>query len=189
MKIFLVRHGKTEVKAGDFFGSHLTSAGIKDTTDLVQSGVISTPDIIITSPYPRAKETAKIFSDVFGVSYRLDEGLSEWMLQKENLNDTEYLEEEKKGWADFSYKVKGGESLNMVRDRASAALNSIIIDNPMMNNILIISHATFIDFFVGSLSGRIPSIFEHKSIKYLDYAVVEYKNKRFRVIKDIINFL
>jgi broad specificity phosphatase PhoE len=58
MLIHLIRHGRTAVVDGDYYGSCLSPEGAQEVRDLVSSGAIPRPDVLLSSPFPRALETA-----------------------------------------------------------------------------------------------------------------------------------
>ena len=86
MKIILIRHGKPKIVNGDFFGCHLGEEGISKTQELGESGKIVRPDIIFSSPYNRAIDTAKVFAKLFKQDFVVSEDLKEWNLQAMNLH-------------------------------------------------------------------------------------------------------
>ncbi len=78
MILVLIRHGKAEPKKPGMPDSEraLTEEGKKDVT-LLASTIPPTPDVIFTSPYKRAVETAQIIAKEFGgvlvkVDWRLE---------------------------------------------------------------------------------------------------------------------
>lgn len=94
-------------------------------------------DIVFSSNYVRAKETAKYFTtDKINIDERFGErkfGINNW---DELPNDFE-----EKQFNDFNYKIGNGESINEVIKREEEALNDIL-NNYKGKKILIIGHST-----------------------------------------------
>ncbi len=67
MEIYLVRHGIAEDFAENDAARRLTAEGIAKTTRVAKGFAKRVPDVdlIIHSPYKRAKETAKIFAEFY----------------------------------------------------------------------------------------------------------------------------
>ncbi|MDD2391353.1 MAG: histidine phosphatase family protein [Bacilli bacterium] len=67
MKIYLIRHGKTEVNAGNQLqgriNNGLNDEGIKQCIDLREKLKDKSIDLIISSPLERCKKTSEILSD------------------------------------------------------------------------------------------------------------------------------
>jgi|TARA_Y100000310_G_scaffold294185_1_gene324448 broad specificity phosphatase PhoE len=187
MKLFLIRHGKPEIIDGNFFECHLGNRGIQNTKDFVSLGKLPKPDLIFSSPYNRAIDTAKIFSEYFSVDFKILNGLKEWNLQSLDLLDKEYKEQEIIGWNDNNKVILGNESLNDVKKRILKCINNIVNKFDSVGNILIVAHGTIIDMFCSSISKRKVKISDIKNMKYLDYSIVEFKDGKFELIKDIIN--
>lgn len=185
MKLFLIRHGEPKIIDGDFYRCHLSEEGINQVKALATSGKIPKPDLILSSPYNRAKDTAKAFCEVFGMDFTIMDCLKEWNLQSLNLKE-EYVEQEYMGWNDHNKVVEGGESLNNVKDRISKCMNELV-KTFSSENILLVSHGTVIDMFCSLILGREAKISDIKNIGYLSYAILKYKNDKFNVIKDIVN--
>jgi len=168
MQIILIRHGKVNVHNKDYYGSRLSEEGKKQIVELVKKG-FATPDLIVTSPFQRSVDTAEVFSKIFGVSYMIDYCLEEWHLQKLNLNDEDYAEQERYGWE---------------KERIVTGVKLIILNNPEAKTILLVSHGTVIDMLCSAVSGREARIEDIKKMNPLAYAVVD---EHLRLVKDIIS--
>ena len=186
MKIYLVRHGKPIIRNCDFFKCHLGKEGIASTREFASSGKIPKPNLIFSSPYNRAIDTAKVFSEVFSLDYELVDSLKEWNLQSLNLPDPEYAVQEELGWTTHEKIVMGDESLDDVKRRISQGIKNLVLKHGGPDCILLVSHGTVIDMFCSVVSGRKAKLSDIKGMKHLDYAIVEYSNNKFVLIKDII---
>jgi len=186
MKLFLIRHGRPEVFNGDYFGSGLEIQGISETEDFASSGILPKPDLIFSSPYNRAIGTAKVISEQFSMTFQVMDFLREWNLQSLNLQE-EYAEQEQLGWNDHNKVVLGNESLNQVKERISKGIKELTNKYASAKTIFLVAHGTVIDMFCSEISGRKVKNSDIKGMKHLDYAVVEFNNDKFQLIKDIIN--
>ncbi|MDP7115916.1 MAG: histidine phosphatase family protein [Candidatus Woesearchaeota archaeon] len=186
MRIYLIRHGPPKIVQGEYYHSHLSKEGELQTKKLAKSGKIPKPDRIYTSPYNRAIDTARIFSDQFNVDFVVKDCLKEWNLQSLNLQE-EYDEEERKGWEDHSVKVLGNESLDDVKKRIMACVQQLIEDNQDADTLLLVSHGTIIDMFCTKIADRAPVIADIKKSTHLDYTIVTFNSGKFILSKEIQN--
>ena len=186
MRLFFIRHAKPKIINGEFFRCRLSDEGIRMTKDLASSGKLPKPDLILSSPYYRAIDTAKVFSEVFRMDFSVADFLMEWNLQSLNLPDPEYSHEELKGWGDLHARVRGDESLHDVQKRIYEGAVAEISKHPDLDNIFFICHGTVIDMLCTLVSGRQARLSDIKGMKHLDYAVLEYHSNKIELIKDII---
>ncbi len=186
MELYFIRHGNTKIEHNDFFRSHLSNVGIYNTKTLAKSGRIPKPDLILSSPFNRAIDTAEIFADFFDMKYEISGFLAEWNLQSLNLLGDDYSKEEKLGWMDHDLIVKGGESLNQVRDRVLDGTSELIKKRPDRDKILLVCHGTIINMLCSELTGRAAILQDIKSMPYLAYAIIEHDDKGLKVKKDIV---
>jgi broad specificity phosphatase PhoE len=184
MFIHLVRHGRTSVVEGDYYGSCLSPEGAQQARDLAASGKLQKPDLLLSSPFPRALETASILGAPFGLRPVIDPNFAEWHLQTLNLEDIEYEREESAGWADFDAVVAGGESLSQLRVRALVGLDKIAAGGA--TNVLIVSHGTILDVVCAYLARRDAFRTDIRTMEYLAHALVEAKSGKLELKRDIL---
>ena len=96
------------------------------------------------------------------------------------------MEEEKKGRKNHDVVVKGGESLNNAKERITNCIERIVKECFDKKNVLIISHGTVIDLFCCQFSNREAEIGDIKNSNHLDYAIINYENEEFCIVKDIV---
>jgi 2,3-bisphosphoglycerate-dependent phosphoglycerate mutase len=81
-------------------------------------------DVVLSSPFKRAKDTVTPFAESAGLAvreitdFRERKVADEWILP--------FKEFCQKQWEDFSYKLENGESLSEVQARNIAALESVL---------------------------------------------------------------
>jgi len=73
MDLFLLRHGEAEPRAASDAERHLTGRGEKEVQAVIESrqAELAGVKLIVTSPYRRALQTAKIAAQVLGFSQEL----------------------------------------------------------------------------------------------------------------------
>ncbi|HEY4497089.1 MAG TPA: class I tRNA ligase family protein [Candidatus Paceibacterota bacterium] len=161
-KFFILRHGEAEHNVRDIIASgaesggklsHLTKKGIKEAKlageDLNRKKI----DLIISSPYKRTMDTAKIISEITGAKVLRDQGLKEIDLGKFNWKKVDqYRNFFKNKFDRFDVAPQGGENLNDVTKRVVKTI--IKIDSKYRNkNILIVGHGDPLWMLEKSLTG------------------------------------
>ena len=84
---YLIRHGQPEYDRLNDFGFYgfgrdfapLSKLGISQAYTAAKDARLQSADIIISSPYTRALQTAQIISSVTGISVTVELGLHEWV--------------------------------------------------------------------------------------------------------------
>ena len=90
MKIVFIRHGEpdfNEVDSREFIGqgrelASLTQNGIKQAEDVSKNSILKNADLIVSSPYTRALQTAAIISKNTGISIAVETDLHEQIFDK-----------------------------------------------------------------------------------------------------------
>jgi len=163
--LYLIRHAQSEANRERIMASRLpyplTRAG-KEDADLIASQLADRTTIqrIITSPLLRARQTAESFSQVFGVSCKEDERLTEQDLGKYSGMTYDQVKEEPlyenetlKRWS--WVPQGGGESYEMIAGRVLSFFEDL---DPMdRNNILIVTHAVTFRLIRAVLERTLPS--------------------------------
>lgn len=110
---YFVRHGKTDyslqnTKIYQNFGvnlSPLSSDGIAQIKETAKDERLQGADIIITSPYTRAVQTAAILSKELSVDIAVETDLHEWIANKNYIYETD-----EDAWtAYYAYAANNGE--------------------------------------------------------------------------------
>ncbi|MCC7436600.1 class I tRNA ligase family protein, partial [Candidatus Nomurabacteria bacterium] len=118
-KYFVMRHGQTDHNVRMEWNSDrnvpdpMTELGLKQVVDTAKS-FGNDIDIIITSPFSRTKETAKLFAETKGQSIEIieDERIREWEVGERFNNKpfSEYFEVRNKSTDRYGFKAEDGES-------------------------------------------------------------------------------
>lgn len=137
--LYFVRHAKPNLNNHNDLTRELSEQGLKDrklVTEFLWDKDIS---VVLSSPYKRAIDTVKEFSDGKGLEIKIIEDFRERKVGDSWINDFQGFC--KKQWEDFDYKLADGESLKEVQSRNIFALKRVIkIYNG--KNVVIGSHGT-----------------------------------------------
>lgn len=122
--VYFVRHAEPNYENHDDFLRELTPKGLQDrsrvTAYLADKGI----DAVVSSPYVRAVDTVKELADRLGLAVQTVDDFRERKIDDTWIGD--FTAFSKQQWADFSYKLGGGESLAQVQRRNIAALERIL---------------------------------------------------------------
>lgn len=161
-RIYLVRHGATQLTAEDRFsgavGVELSDEGRAQAHRLAERLRYHGLAAAYSSPLSRALETARIIADGCGLTPTLRDGLREishghW----EGLSRREVEQRfaaEYAAWEEdpFTFAPEGGESGVAVLARALPTLRDIIVRHPGQH-VLVVSHKATIRLLLSSLLG------------------------------------
>ncbi len=183
-RVFLVRHGATELSTEDCFAGEtdvqLSDTGRHQVRRLAARLANQSIAAIYASPLSRATETAWILAEPHRLQVVSREGLREishgrWEGKTRSEVEKLYPEEYARWEADpFSFAPEGGESGLAVTARALPALLSIVESHPA-ESVLIASHKATIRLLIGSLLGFDPRSYRDRldqspaSLNILDF--------------------
>lgn len=143
-RVVLVRHAQSAVPiAGgpDDYQRPLVEDGLRQAELLVDVLSHPRPVAIVSSPYLRAIQTIQPLALAIDAPVRTKHDLREW---DSGLAPTPHWERHyARSWADPAYARDGGESLNALTTRATAAVSALARRYPT-GTVLIASHGTFI---------------------------------------------
>lgn len=157
-KFILVRHGKPtydEVVKLGFKGTGLalaplTPKGISDVKKTAENQIFENSDILISSPYTRAMQTASIIAQKQNLDITVEPLLHEWIPDLSNNYNTEeeFLKLIKIAKHDWELKKQNHdyicnfktEAINHVQDRAITVLSKYLD----YNKVIVVSHELLI---------------------------------------------
>lgn len=164
-RVFLVRHGATELSAEDRFAGaidvNLSDAGRDQARKLGARLTRENIGCAFASPMKRTMETARLIVEQQGIAVTPVDGIREiahgrWEGMKRDEVEREYPAEYTRYEDDpYSFAPVGGESGLLVTARALPALLSIVQDHSEQR-ILIVSHKATIRLLLSSLLGFDP---------------------------------
>jgi len=143
--IYFIRHAEPDFNVHDDFSRPLTEKGRTDCALVTEFLRDKNIDVVLSSPYVRARDTVAPFAAAAGLEILEIEGFrerkvaDEWVLPFNEFTSNQ--------WADFSYKLENGECLEEVTARNIAALESVLREFPG-KNIVIGGHGTAISTVV-----------------------------------------
>jgi broad specificity phosphatase PhoE len=160
MKVYFVRHAQSSLNAQDLLHQYhegeLSEFGVKQAEFVAKRFSTIPLDVIISSPYERAKETAKIISSMIGREVQFTALLSEFKgpreLEGKRKDDPEVvrintLMAEHRD--DVSWKYSDEESYGELRDRAVLVLDYLA--KQPYENILCITHGLFLRVIIAAM--------------------------------------
>jgi probable phosphoglycerate mutase len=164
-RLYLVRHGATQLSAEDRFagdiGVDLSAEGRSQAERLAVRVRDHSISAIYSSPLSRAVETARIIATGCGLEPRLSDGLREihhghWEGLTRQEVETGFAAEYA-AWEEdpFTFAPEGGESGVSVLARALPALREIVVRHAGLN-VLAVSHKATIRLLLSSLLGFDP---------------------------------
>ena len=201
-RVYLVRHGSTELSAEDRFAGAvdvLLSNGGRDQARLLGPRLAREPiTAAFVSPMHRTMETARLIVAPHGVSVRPIDGLREiahgrWEGKTRDEVEREFPQEYARYEHDpFSFAPVDGESGLQVTARALPALLKIVEEN-CDNRIVIVSHKATIRLLLSSLLGFDPRKYRDRldqapcALNILDFKSVE--NARLTLFNDTSHYV
>lgn len=160
LKLYLVRHGETELnvqmRMQGSIDSPLTQTGIDHAIALGKHLKDVKFDIVYSSPSPRAYRTAELIMGERNNPIEIENDLREMNLadwegkNKEEMDVLAPIEYEVFWNSPHLFKPVNGENFYQVQDRAIAIINKLISENDK-GNILIVTHSIIIKTIVAHL--------------------------------------
>lgn len=154
MKVYLVRHGNTDLldnKVNQKPDTPLNQQGIDQAMALAKRLEAETFDVVISSSYTRAKQTAEIIGKDFEESDLLVERRKPSEITGKSRNDADVAEILRKTdemyLIDKSWRYSDEETFEELVERAIKTLDFLI--NKNKEKILVVSHGAFMGFLVG----------------------------------------
>lgn len=127
-KVFFVRHARPNVQNHDDLTRELSPEGLRDralVTKFLQGRGISA---VLSSPCRRAVDTVAQFAQAAGLELQLIEDFRERRVDGAWIEDFDAFC--RRQWADFDYKLSGGETLREVQERNIRALERVLEARP-----------------------------------------------------------
>lgn len=168
MKIYLIRHGKSDAhEAGKRQAPHspLGKIGRKQAKKVAQRIAKEDVEILISSPWKRAHETAQAISEKLKTDIILNDLIHEkkhhpdlYESEMDSKINMDYQSEAEKNIFDFDWKFKGeGESSRDMFKRAIEFRNQLTKEYKG-KNLVVVTHSLFIRAFI--ISALFDSIFD-----------------------------
>lgn len=138
-RIYYVRHAEPNYDNHNDTLRELTPKGLVDRKLVTEFLADKHIDVVVSSPYKRAIDTVKDFSDKAGVEIEIIEDFRERKVDSVWIDD--FTAFTKNQWKDFNYKLSDGECLSEVQTRNVQALNELL-NRYQGKNIVVGGHGT-----------------------------------------------
>ncbi len=161
--VYFVRHAEPNYNNHNDALRELSSKGLEDRKLVTNFFADKRIDVALSSPFKRAIDTIKDFTDSFGLHIDIIDEFRERKVDSEWIED--FTSFSRKQWNDFSYKLSDGECLQEVQDRNVSALK-LVLDKFRGKNIIIGSHGTALSTIIK---------FYDDSFGYDDFAKIKDK--------------
>jgi len=184
MKIYLIRHGQTtgdiEGLYGGTYNDHLSAKGRLQAEEMAKKLVGKGIEIIYSSPYNRAKDTAEILAKILKCPIKIKKDLRErnvygFMSGKSKKEMAEKYPEEVAKAQDYRETVRGGEGYGGFKKRILAVIDEIVREK--YDTVVIVSHGGPIRCFYREILNPGKEI-EPGDCEVLE---IEYQNNRYKL--------
>ncbi len=170
MKIYVVRHGQTELNAKGLITGGLEDKLTPKGEEQARAAVAELPHTIkriYSSSLNRARQTANIINEALQLPISYHDELQE--VNFGDLNGTPYLEEykEKHRSMEYDWRQYGGESMKDVKDRILSILKKIKAENGD-GEALIVAHGGTIRMLHFLETGQVLGEVENASLSSFD---------------------
>ena len=126
-------------------------------------------DKIYSSPYLRAIDSIKPYSQKIGVEIEIDERLQERVLSNVPIDD--WLEVLEQSFADHTFKLPGGESASEALQRVNPLLQSIF--NSEYTDIVVVTHGNLFALIINQFNDHF-GFNNWKELKNPDVYLIKY---------------
>ena len=123
-KVYFIRHAEPNYSNHDDLLRELTPKGMEDRKIVTEYLSNKKIDVVLSSPYKRAVMTLEDFAGKYGFKIETINDFHERVVGNEWIDN--FFEFSKNQWADFDYKLEGGECLHEVQARNIAALKEVL---------------------------------------------------------------
>ncbi|SDN47966.1 2,3-bisphosphoglycerate-dependent phosphoglycerate mutase [Psychrobacillus sp. OK028] len=141
-KIYLIRHCQAK---GQEPSAGLTNVGREKALELVPILEKFNIDHIISSPYKRAVQTIKPFSESKRIPIIIDDNLQERVLSADSMED--WLEKLERTFLERDLTFSGGESSIQALTRIREVVDEVF-ENQQMRNVAIVSHGNILSLLI-----------------------------------------
>lgn len=137
--IYFVRHAEPDYTNHDDLARPLTEKGQKDTQLVCDFFADKNIDIAFSSPYIRSIDTIMPFCKQQKLEINIESDFRERAVSSDWISGFDDFAQ--KQWADFTYKLNGGEGIQEVQKRNISALENVLFENKD-KKIIVASHGT-----------------------------------------------
>lgn len=124
--IYFIRHAHPDYSIHDDSLRPLNEKGLNESKKVTEFLISKKIDVLFSSPYKRAFDTIKDFSEISNLKINIIDNFKERKIEDYWISDKEFNQLVEKQWKDFKYSLPNGESLKEVQKRNIMALNNIL---------------------------------------------------------------
>lgn len=122
-KVYFVRHAEPDYTNRDDMTRPLTEKGLQDTKKVTEALADKGISAVYSSPYKRTVDTIMDFAEFSGLEIKTirdfrERSVGTWVEDFKSFSQNQ--------WADFEYKLEGGECLREVQERNIYALLEVL---------------------------------------------------------------
>lgn len=177
-ELYFVRHSKI-VYTHDDFSRQLSEEGKKYVPLVTEAFKDIELDAIVSSPYIRVIDTIKDVAEMKCLKIETYHDLRERKVANEFIDDFHTFTTNQ--WHDFDFKLDGGESINEVQKRGSAALEDVM-QKYEKKKVLVGTHGTFMSVMLNYYDPAIDLEFwRHVKMPDIYKATFEQVEGRFKM--------
>ena len=148
-KVYFIRHCEPNFNNHHDLTRELSEKGMADTRLVTEYLWDKNICVVLSSNYKRAVDTVKPFADSLGLPVITEPNFRERQVDGGWIEDFNSFA--KNQWADFDFKLSGGESLREVQERNIRALKAVLSDYEG-KNVVIGSHGTALSTIINYFS-------------------------------------
>lgn len=138
-KVYFVRHAEPNFRNHDDLTRELTPKGLRDSRLVTEFLRDKGLEAALSSPFRRAIETIRDFTDTVGLQIEIVNGFRERRVDSVWIEDFDGFT--RRQWEDFTYRLSDGECLQEVQKRNIEALRWAL-EKYKGKNIIVGSHGT-----------------------------------------------
>lgn len=183
--LVLVRHSLPEIREDlPACEWHLSAEGRRRAVRLAGQLIPYRPEIIFTSPEPKAKETAEILAGKLQLPLQVVDDLHEHERRSvPHLSKHDFEAVVREFFERPAALVFGDETADQAHERFSRAIHSIVVKNDK-SKIVIVAHGTVISLFVSHLTGQ-PGFQFWSRVGVPSFIVLDLQSKKHIALENI----
>lgn len=167
-KVYFVRHAQSDNTVRDSRSRPLTDEGMNDTRSVAELLKSRNVGFIASSPYIRAIDTVGLYSLWTGLDVNIYEDLRE--RSAGGWYGGHFFEFVEKQWADFDYRVEGGECLREVQERNIRVLKRLLAEHDG-ENIAVATHGTALSTMLNYYYPRFDFECFRKTVNFMPFVI------------------
>ena len=160
MIVYFIRHGESELNAKQIHQDKsvkLTAKGIQQAHNVADRFIDVPIDVILSSPFVRAKQTADIISEKLNIPVELNPLLSEIKrpteIEGKHINDPQVVRIKnviRKNWENPEFRYSDEENFHELKSRAKKIINELSKLNK--DHVLVVTHGYMIGITLSFLT-------------------------------------